>query len=113
VLVRNCRRRGICLYTIEIVLDVTLVITGRQYTLIVTAGPSGVPIAFGSGYESGVWVVLVMILSDTIRRVYWPFLRKIQSENDSAPRGSGLRLKDLQRRGYEAGDGWRRAVPDL
>lgn len=39
-------------------------------------------IALGSDYESGVWVVLVMILADTIRSVYRPFLRKIQSEND-------------------------------
>ena len=50
--------------------------------VVVAAGPIGMRIAFGSGYGSGVWIVLVMILADTIRSIYRPFLRKIQSEND-------------------------------
>jgi O-antigen/teichoic acid export membrane protein len=50
--------------------------------MIVAAGPSGMRIAFGSAYGSSVWVVLVMIFVDTIRSIYRPFLRKIQSEND-------------------------------
>jgi len=49
--------------------------------VVVAAGPAGMRIAFGSGYGSGVWVVLVVILADTIRSTYRPFLRKIQSEN--------------------------------
>ena len=49
--------------------------------VVVAAGPSGMRLAFGSGYGSGVWVVLVMVLVDTIRSIYRPFLRKIQSEN--------------------------------
>ena len=49
---------------------------------IVAAGPSGMRIAFGSAYGSAVWVVLVMIFADTIRSIYRPFMRKIQSEND-------------------------------
>jgi len=50
--------------------------------VVVTAGPIGMRVAFGSTYESAVWVVLIMVLSDTVRCVYRPFLRKIQSEND-------------------------------
>jgi O-antigen/teichoic acid export membrane protein len=49
--------------------------------VVVAAGPSGMQIAFGSAYGSSVWVVLIMIFVDTIRSVYRPFLRKIQSEN--------------------------------
>jgi O-antigen/teichoic acid export membrane protein len=49
--------------------------------VVVAAGPNGMRVAFGGGYESGVWVVLFMVLADTIRSIYRPFLRKIQSEN--------------------------------
>ncbi len=50
--------------------------------VVVAAGPSGMRIAFGSGYGSCVWIVLIMILADTIRSISRPFLRRIQSEND-------------------------------
>ena len=49
--------------------------------VVVAAGPIGMQFVFGRSYGSGVWVVLVMILADTIRSIYRPFLRKIQSEN--------------------------------
>jgi O-antigen/teichoic acid export membrane protein len=50
--------------------------------VVVAAGPVGMRIVFGSAYGSAVWIVLVMIFADTIRGIYRPFLRKIQSEND-------------------------------
>lgn len=50
--------------------------------VIVAAGPSAMRIAFGSAYGSAAWVVLVMVFADTIRSIYRPFMRKIQSEND-------------------------------
>jgi len=49
---------------------------------VVAAGPSGMRIAFGSAYGSVAWVVLVMIFADTVRGIYRPFLRKMQSDND-------------------------------
>jgi O-antigen/teichoic acid export membrane protein len=49
---------------------------------IVAAGPSGMRLVFGSAYGSAVWVVLVMIFVDTIRGIYRPFMRKIQSANE-------------------------------
>jgi O-antigen/teichoic acid export membrane protein len=50
--------------------------------VIVAAGPSAMRIAFGSAYGSAASVVLIMIFTDTIRSIYRPFMRKIQSEND-------------------------------
>jgi O-antigen/teichoic acid export membrane protein len=50
--------------------------------MVVAAGASGMRMVFGSGYASGVWVVLIMVLADTIRSTYRPFLRKIQSVNN-------------------------------
>ncbi len=50
--------------------------------VVVAAGAYGLHIVFGDGYGSGVSTVLVMVLTETIRSMYRPFFRKIQSEND-------------------------------
>jgi O-antigen/teichoic acid export membrane protein len=64
-------------------LAIVALATGITVAFVVeAAGPSGMRIAFGSAYESAVGVVLVMIFADTIRSIYRPFMRKIQSEND-------------------------------
>jgi O-antigen/teichoic acid export membrane protein len=56
---------------------------GATVALVVVAvGPNGMRLAFGDGYGYGVWVVIVMLLTATIRGMYRPFYRKIQSEND-------------------------------
>ena len=49
--------------------------------IVVAAGPAGMRIVFGSSYGSGVSVVLVLVLVETIRTMYRPFFRKLQSEN--------------------------------
>ena len=49
--------------------------------VVVTAGAEGMRMVFGSGYGRSVWVVLVLVLAETIRSMYQPFLRKIQAEN--------------------------------
>jgi O-antigen/teichoic acid export membrane protein len=49
--------------------------------IVVAAGPAGMRLVFGAGYGGGVWVVLVFVLTETIRCMYRPFYRKIQSEN--------------------------------
>jgi O-antigen/teichoic acid export membrane protein len=49
--------------------------------IVVAAGSAGMQMMFGSGYGGGVWVVLVFVLIETIRSMYRPFFRKIQSEN--------------------------------
>jgi len=49
--------------------------------IVVAAGADGMRMVFGGGYGRGVWVVLVLVLAETIRGMYMPFLRKIQSEN--------------------------------
>lgn len=48
---------------------------------VVAAGPDGMRLVFGSGYGDGIWVALVFVLTGTIRGMYRPFYRKIQSEN--------------------------------
>jgi O-antigen/teichoic acid export membrane protein len=49
--------------------------------IIVAAGPEGMRVVFGRGYGDGVWLVLVFVLTETIRSMYRPIYRKIQSEN--------------------------------
>jgi len=49
--------------------------------IVVAVGAEGMRMVFGGGYGGGVWVVLVLVLAETIRSMYMPFLRKIQSEN--------------------------------
>ncbi len=49
--------------------------------IIVAAGPTGMRLMFGGGYGNGVWVVLVFVLAETIRSMYRPVFRKVQSEN--------------------------------
>jgi O-antigen/teichoic acid export membrane protein len=49
--------------------------------IVVTAGPAGMRMVFGGGYSGGAWVVLVFVLTETIRGMYRPFFRNIQSEN--------------------------------
>lgn len=49
--------------------------------IIVAVGPDGMGLVFGSGYGYGVWLVLVFVMTETIRSMYRPFYRKIQSEN--------------------------------
>lgn len=48
---------------------------------VVVVGPDGMRLVFGSGYGNGIWVALVFVLTGTIRGMYRPFYRKIQSEN--------------------------------
>jgi O-antigen/teichoic acid export membrane protein len=49
--------------------------------VVVVVGPAGMRLVFGSAYEDGVWAVLVFVFIETIRSMYRPFFRKIQSEN--------------------------------
>lgn len=49
--------------------------------IMVAVGADGMRTVFGSGYGRGVWAALVLVLAETIRGMYQPFLRKIQSEN--------------------------------
>ena len=49
--------------------------------IVVIAGAYGIRLVFGGGYGDGVWVVLVMVLTETIRSMYRPFFRRIQADN--------------------------------
>jgi len=49
--------------------------------VVVAAGPAGMRIVFGDSYGNSVSIVLVLVLVETIRAMYRPFFRKIQSEN--------------------------------
>jgi O-antigen/teichoic acid export membrane protein len=49
--------------------------------LVVAAGAAGMRLVFGGGYGSGAWAVLFLVLAETIRSIYGPFLRMLQSEN--------------------------------
>jgi len=52
---------------------------------IVAIGATGMRVAFGDGYGSAVSVALVMALTETIRSMYRPFFRVIQSNNGIGP----------------------------
>ena len=63
-------------------LSVVALASGATVAFIVAAaGPDGMRLVFGTGYGRSVWVVLVLVLTATIRSMYQPFLRNIQSEN--------------------------------
>jgi O-antigen/teichoic acid export membrane protein len=49
--------------------------------LVVAAGAVGMRLIFGAGYAGAVPVVLVLVLADTVRSMYRPFVRRVQSEN--------------------------------
>ena len=49
--------------------------------IVVAAGAGGMRLVFGSGYGRGVWIVLILVLAQTVRSMCRPFLRKVQSEN--------------------------------
>lgn len=49
--------------------------------VVVAVGADGMRLVFGGGYGSAVWVAFVIVLSETIRCIYRPFFRKLQSEN--------------------------------
>jgi O-antigen/teichoic acid export membrane protein len=53
--------------------------------VIVAVGADGMRLVFGGGYGYGVWAVLILVLTETIRSMYRPVYRKIQSENAIGP----------------------------
>ena len=61
----------------------TVALTGGATAafIVVCAGGTGMRLVFGSGYGSTAWVLLILLISETIRSMCRPFLRKIQSEN--------------------------------
>lgn len=61
----------------------TVALTGGATAalIVVSAGGTGMRLVFGSGYGSTAWVLLILLISETIRSMCRPFLRKIQSEN--------------------------------
>jgi O-antigen/teichoic acid export membrane protein len=49
--------------------------------VVVTAGTAGMRLVFGGGYGNAVPAVLVFVLTGTVRSMYRPHYRNIQSEN--------------------------------
>ncbi len=61
----------------------TITLSGGTATafVVVAVGADGMRIVFGDGYGSGIWVVLVMVMTESIRSMYRPVYRRIQSED--------------------------------
>jgi O-antigen/teichoic acid export membrane protein len=61
----------------------TVALTGGATAafIVVCVGGTGMRLVFGSGYGSTAWILLILLISETIRSMCRPFLRKIQSEN--------------------------------